>query len=188
MCLTSLLYKDPEDRFSVKIYANHFAPTFGVKLIDKYRQLDERVGQMIDFVLHWAKCKGILNPSEGYLSSYALCLIVIFFLQIQINCVVPSIQLCTREITGKEKNMEIPSFGKFLAPSLDERYDNTEEGRLKEEKVEFTTFDFNFNSMDTKKIKKHLNLPKNNETISELITKFFYYFGFDYPVSVYLLG
>lgn len=181
-CLNYLQYRDPEQRFAVNIYANHLAPAYGAKLISKYFQLDPRVSQATDFILHWARNKEVLNPGEGYLSSYALSLMVIFFLQIQKECVIPSIQLCARELTGVERNVEMPSFAKFLVPCVEENYNDDNEGKIDKDKVEFNTFDFSFNNVDMELIKKRLKLPKSDESLGALITKFFYYFGFDYPV------
>jgi len=171
--------ESPKKRFSCSIFINHLAPVFGARLIQKYCDLDKRVSIMINFVLFWAKSRGILTPRNGYLSSYAICLMIIFFLQLQNPPVLPSIQLFCKENSVSEKKIQIPDFINFVRnqpTKKDEKYHFYKEDIIK------TDVNFNFNFVDCEQIKKTLGLPKNNESPAILISKFFYYFAVDYPV------
>ena len=154
------------------IFIDHLAPCFGAKLIAKYCELDSRVKDITNFILHWANIKGIINPTKGYLSSYALELMVIFFLQLQDDCILPSIQLYAKTEL-EPKMMPITSFQAI-----------TSAGRKYSHK-KILQFNFAFNSVDVNEMKDKLDLPKNYENVATLVTKFFYYFSFDYPVRIH---
>jgi len=83
-----LEYKDPSGEFVAAIYLNHLSPCLSSMLIEKYFSFDKRVKTMCKFVLYWAKTKNLLGANRGFFSSYALVLMVIFFLQI----IYPSIE------------------------------------------------------------------------------------------------
>lgn len=161
--LNALKYTTPD--YTVLIYPNHIAPCLGASLLKKYQELDPRLKPMTTFILHWAKIRGILDPSKGYLSSYALELMIVFFLQLQKECVFPSIQKYA------ENNLE-PIM--IAIPTL--------EGIKNESAVKTIEINYSFNNLDVGKIKKDLKLPINTESVAFLITRFFCYFSIDYPV------
>jgi DNA polymerase sigma len=173
-------YRDPEDRFEAAIYVNHLSPCFGALLIEKYFAFDPRVKLMAKFVLHWARIKGILGPARGFLSSYGLLLLIIFFLQIQQEPVTDSIQLYSFGKAAKMQSIEIPSFHELLKrPAA-----GPESQKYRPEHLHMETVNVNFLQVDVGVMKRDLHYPKNTETVGELLTKFFYYFGIDYPVRL----
>ena len=171
-------YRDPEDRFESGIYVNHLSPCFGALLIEKYFLYDPRLKLLAKFVLHWARLKGILGPARGFLSSYALLLLLIFFLQIQQEPVVDSIQLYSYGQAATAQSLEIPSFQELLKRPAT----GVESQKYRPEHLHMDTINVNFLQVDVNIMKRDLGYPKNFETVGELLTKFFYYFGIDYPV------
>ena len=109
-----LSYYNLNSDFDVSIYVNNLGPSFSSILIEQYFELDHRIKTMCKFVIHWARIKKLLGISKSYLSSYALILMVIFFLQIQRNPVVDSIQIYADKVSNTTRTVEIPSFQKFL--------------------------------------------------------------------------
>ncbi len=174
-----LIYKDLTGSFDAAIYINHLAPTFSALLIERYFAFDKRVKPMCKFVLHWARMKNLLGANKGYLSSYALVLMVIFFLQIQLLPVVDSIQMFADGICPTVHTAEIPSVQNLIKrrPQFGENI------RYRPENVYSDTVNLNFTKVSIENMKEKLGYPKNTESIGELLTKFFYYFGLDYPVT-----
>lgn len=160
--------------YNVSLFVDHLAPCYGAKLISKYCELDSRVKDMSRFILHWADSRGIINPSKGYFSSYAIELMVIFFLQLQTDCILPSLQAYSKQYL-KPKMVSIPSFEEIIRVSKRSSY------RKKAQ------FDFAFDLINVEEVKANLNLFQNTECIATLIIKFFYYFSVDYPVHHIIL-
>ena len=176
-----LLYKDPTGSFESAIYINHLSPCFSSLLIERYFAFDKRVKPLCKFVLHWARVKNIINPVKGFLSSYALVLMVIFFLQIQLVPILDSIQMYADNEFTTVHTAEIPSFQNLLK----RRPQWGENVRYRPENVYTDTVNLNFTKIDVESMRQKLGFPKSAETVGELLTKFFYYFGIDYPVSLY---
>eukprot|EP00826_Nyctotherus_ovalis_P012570 TRINITY_DN13334_c0_g1_i1.p1 TRINITY_DN13334_c0_g1~~TRINITY_DN13334_c0_g1_i1.p1 ORF type:complete len:175 (-),score=21.04 TRINITY_DN13334_c0_g1_i1:357-881(-) len=155
--------------YNVSVFVDHLAPCFGAKLISKYCELDSRVKSMSRFILHWADSRRIINPSKGYFSSYAIELMVIFFLQLQTDCILPSLQTYSKQ-RQKPNMVLIPSFEEIIKAPQKSSY---------RKKIQF---DFAFDSINIEEVKANLGLPQNTECVAILIIKFFYYFSVDYPV------
>lgn len=176
--LKHIRYSDPKSEFAVRIFVNHLAPAYGAELIERYCAFDPRVKPMVEFVLYWAKCRGILGPEGGYLSSYALTLMVIFFLGIQRDPVLYSIQLYCKEKMAVGMQFEIPSFGECLSPSPAYNMD----GQIMDPQ-KMAKFDHSFGKLDVLSMRRD-RPPHNEEKVGALLAKFFYYFGVDYPRMV----
>lgn len=179
-CLPHILYKHPDGAFQANIYVNHLSPSLGALLIKKYFDFDPRVAYLVKFILYWAKIKSLLNPTQGYFSSYALILLIIFFLQIQAYPVLDSIQLFADTAMNEHKTLEIPSF-RYNLKKKQYRYENWDN-----EKPNTETVNINFMNVHIPLMKAKLGYPKNTESLGELLVKFFYYYGVDYPVITYL--
>eukprot|EP00826_Nyctotherus_ovalis_P036484 TRINITY_DN3237_c0_g3_i2.p1 TRINITY_DN3237_c0_g3~~TRINITY_DN3237_c0_g3_i2.p1 ORF type:complete len:204 (+),score=39.01 TRINITY_DN3237_c0_g3_i2:65-676(+) len=173
--LPYLTYKD--SKIDSIIYINHLGPSFASVLVEKYFAFDKRVKMISKFVLHWARNKSIIGVNRGFLSSYAYTLLVIFFLQIQKKPVVESIQLYA-EKRLKAAEVEIPSFRRFLK----QKPQWGETKAYHPENVHTDTINSNFIQISASEMKRDLEYPKNEESVGELLMKFFYYFGIEYPV------
>jgi len=161
------------------IYINNLSPHYATKLISRYYKFDSRFLSVNDFILQWAKARNLINEFDGYLSSYAITLLVIFFLKILKEPVLASIQQYAMQINLPPKMIDIPSFHGLLRKKL-------EEGEERKYKAVLTTYtDISFKDVDIEDMKEKLGYPKNSMSVGELITLFFYYFGFDYNVSLY---
>lgn len=146
-----------------------------MKLIEKYFEFDDRLSIISDFILNLAKLRGILNSNGGYFSSYSLLLLIIFFLQIQEPPVLESIQIYSEDAIPS--SAEIPSFQGMLKRGAykGERFFSAED-------MYMTTINTSYKNVNIQEFKRKNNYPKNNQSCGELITLFFYYFGFEYPV------
>eukprot|EP00826_Nyctotherus_ovalis_P004670 TRINITY_DN11028_c0_g2_i9.p1 TRINITY_DN11028_c0_g2~~TRINITY_DN11028_c0_g2_i9.p1 ORF type:complete len:241 (-),score=66.18 TRINITY_DN11028_c0_g2_i9:330-1052(-) len=165
--------------FSAEIYLNHRSPCYATELLNKYCEFDPRFPAINTFILHWAKMRRLLDPYNG-LSSYALTLLVIFFLEILEAPVLTSIQKYAIASELPVKKREIPSFHGLLKKKL-------KENETKKFKEVFTnSIDVSFRDVDVERMRKELEHPKNEMSAAELITLFYYYFGFEYNVC--LLG
>jgi DNA polymerase sigma len=75
-----LKFIDDESGFQVDFNVNNLLGIINSNLIFTYVQIDHRFHIMNVFLKWWAKSVGILGASNGYLSSYALTLMIIAFL------------------------------------------------------------------------------------------------------------
>jgi len=133
---------------------------------------------MTDFILKWAYANKILDEDKNYFSSYALTILIIFFLEIIGNPVAESIQnyCIIKGVPGK--SYEFPNFQDIFKRKIEEG----EEKRLKENNVRMTIIDASFENVNIEEMKNDQKYPKNHSSIGELIALFFYYYGFEYPV------
>ncbi len=179
--LPYIRFTDYESPAAACVYVNHVAPCLASELIKRYYEFDPRVQTIVDFVQKWGHCRGIVDPTKGYLSSYALTLMVIFFLQIQADPVLWSIQEYDATNPSSEgKTKDIPAFFDLLKRRPEEK----EEKRFLPENVMTNTVNLGFREVSLEAMRQHLGFPKNHQTVGELLTLFFYYFGFEYPVGI----
>jgi DNA polymerase sigma len=177
--LPYLIYKDTKSNIDSIIYVNHLGPCFSTVLIEKYFAFDKRVKAISKFVLHWARNKSIIGANKGFLSSYAFTLLVIFFLGIQEKPVLESIQLYS-ESGLDAAGIEVPSFKSYLK----RKPQCSESIVYHPDNIHTDTINTSFIQINPSEMRRDLGYPKNEETIGELLTKFFYYFGVEYPVSL----
>lgn len=74
-------YEDLHSGIDVDISVNNILAMYNTDLIYVYCQIDHRFHILATFLKHWAKQVKIIGAPNGYLSSYALTLMVIAFLQ-----------------------------------------------------------------------------------------------------------
>ena len=182
-------YDDPRIRYALpyviysandikaNIYVNHVSPYFSCELLNKYFEFDPRLKIVTDFILEWGSERQIINEFEGFFSSYSLTLLVIFLLELTETPVLYPIQKYCDNFEDKKKS--IPSFHKLLMKKPNEG----EEKRFKE--TFKTDINVNYKTIDIEKMKEDLKYPKNNYTPAELITMFYWYFGFTYSVLIF---
>lgn len=148
---------------NVDITVHNMLPIFNSDLIRLYGLFDQRFHIMGIYLKYWAKNNKIHGASEGYLSSYALLIMLIHFLQ---KIVEPKVLPNLQKIP-KNYNLDKPEYGV-------ENY----EYYFNDKKI---TINYYFET-DVEKIKEHLlkiNHGKvNDETVTNLLVKFFEYYAY----------
>jgi len=76
-----LKYEDSNTGIDVDLSVNNILAMYNSDLIYTHCQIDQRFHIMSTFLKHWAKQVGIIGAPNGYLSSYALIMMLIAFLQ-----------------------------------------------------------------------------------------------------------
>lgn len=71
------------------VAVNAETPLYAAALLSECAQLDIRAKQLILLVRRWAKDRGICHAAKGYLSPYHWSLLVIYFLQVHRDQVLP---------------------------------------------------------------------------------------------------
>lgn len=88
-----VMFEDLQLGFEVDISINNNSGIRNTFLLRTYSRLDTRVRPLVIVVKEWAKCNNVCNSKSGLLSSYALNLMVLFFLQYSVSPqVLPSLQ------------------------------------------------------------------------------------------------
>ena len=152
---------DIETNINIDITVHNILPIKNTKMIRLYSLFDQRFHILGIFLKHWVKINNIKGAPNKFLSSYALLLLIIHFLQ---DVVHPKILPMLQEIISKEKNKEEFNYKYF--------YDDKE----------FNTnlyFEENFDNM-----KEYMNIincgEENTSSVSELLVQFFEYYGYVY--------
>ena len=87
-----LKYEDALSGLDVDISVNNVLAMYNSDLIYTYGQVDQRFHILATFLKHWGKQVNIIGAPNGYLSSYALVMMVIAFLQSRSPPVLPNLQ------------------------------------------------------------------------------------------------
>jgi DNA polymerase sigma len=87
-----LKFTEKETGLEVDFNVNNILAIHNSDLIYTYCQIDQRFHIMSMFIKHWAKQVDIIGAAYGYLSSYALTLMIISFLQSRSPPVLPCLQ------------------------------------------------------------------------------------------------
>ena len=82
----------PPTKTQVDITINNNLACLNTRLIACYAGLDERVGQLVHIVKHWAKRRHVNDPYTGTLSSYCYVLMCIFHCQTRNPPILPNLQ------------------------------------------------------------------------------------------------
>jgi len=96
-------FKDPKSRFLCDICINNALALQNTRLVADYSKIDPRVRPLAYLVKYWAKRRGINNPYQGTLSSYAYINLVINFLQTRDPPILP----CLQALATDEPNRNI---------------------------------------------------------------------------------
>ena len=161
--LLKIIYTHSKMKFNIDITVHNMLPIFNTHLIKKYALFDQRFHIMGIYLKYWAKTNNLHGAFGNYLSSYALLLMVIHFLQ---KVVEPKI---------------LPNLQKI---PINNNYDNPEYGNEKYEYY-FNNEKIITNSYyekDNIKIIDYMNRinegKKNEETVTNLLVKFFEYYAY----------
>jgi len=71
-----------EGELEVDLSCHNTLPLQNTKLLKAYSSLDERIRDLVITVKLWAKANGVCGASQSHLSSYALTLMAIYFMQV----------------------------------------------------------------------------------------------------------
>jgi len=78
-----------EGKLEVDLSCHNTAPLHNTKLLKAYSVLDDNVRDLVIAVKIWAKDLGVCGASRSHLSSYALTLMAIYFLQVHPKILMP---------------------------------------------------------------------------------------------------
>jgi DNA polymerase sigma len=128
------------------------------------------------FIKWWAKSVGIIGASDGFLSSYALTLMIIAFLQNRETPVLPCLQ--QRLLRNQKKQL-------VYYPVSVEEGGNSKKSRYQKtpKAVELYNTDAFFEK-DLKVIEQHyMPKEKNTKSVAELIYEFFYFYVYTFDTD-----
>ena len=144
-------------------------------LIEKYIEWDERLKDIIYFLVLWASKNQLLNDSEGYLTKYAFLNMIIFFFQIKDDPLIPVLD----EVIHKRKLVQEERILNY--EEMDQRPKNVPDS----EKYSFPIFNSHnvaFKKLKISELKESLGFKENTSTTGFLILEFFFYFSTEFPV------
>ena len=145
---------DKETQFVIDITVHTMLPILNSKLVKTYAKCDQRFHIMGIYLKHWAKINKIHGAADNFLSSYALLLMLIHFLQ---KVVEPRILPNLQKVDRKEK-----------------MYSYSQGGA----KIQTNIF-FEENEVKIKKDLERINNGKvNEESAVTLLIKFFEYYSY----------
>ena len=146
-------------------------------LLRTYSDIDPRIRPLVYVIKRWAKARHINSPGDGTLSSYGYIICVLHYLQTRPVPLVPNLQRLPSDWGGEQV------FGSH----------NPQQQHMPEE------HEFEINPADNSPCRTYFYKPKphatnllslfasrNKETVAELLTEFFRYYGwlFDYRHNV----
>lgn len=147
---------DNDTGLTVDITVHTKLPLRNTRLIRTYSLYDQRFHLMGIYIKNWAKRNKLNGATDKYLSSYALLVMIIHFLQSEVH---PSVLPILQRVQNETQNYT---------------YSHTGE--------EFTTNLYFEEDMD--KVKEYMKVINNNEentmTATELIVKFFEFYAYKY--------
>ncbi|CAK9009021.1 Terminal uridylyltransferase 7 (TUTase 7) (Zinc finger CCHC domain-containing protein 6) [Durusdinium trenchii] len=102
-----------EGELEVDLSCHNTLPLQNTKLLKAYSSLDERIRDLVITVKLWAKANGVCGASQSHLSSYALTLMAIYFMQDPVdesrnlNCVLGEMQeiQAPQALSGDKESM-----------------------------------------------------------------------------------
>ena len=166
--LLRILYCNPKGKFNVDITVHNMLPIYNSYLIKLYGLYDQRFHIMGIYLKYWAKTNNIHGAKGNYLSSYALLLMMIHFLQ---KIVEPKILPNLQKIPINN-DWSQPKYGKEIY----EYYCG--------DKKHETNCYFETNPIRIKEYMKKVNDGKfNDETVTNLLVKFFEYYAYFFDYS-----
>ena len=158
-----LSIKDIDTNINIDITVHNLLPINNSKLIRLYSLFDQRFHILGLFLKHWVKINNINGAQKGFLSSYALLILIIHFLQ---NIVEPRILPILQEINKEEQEYKYLNGEKELTTNL--------------------YFEEDFDQM--KEYMKIVNSGnENNLSVTELLVQFFEYYAYKYNKNEHYL-
>ena len=155
---------DYQTGINVDITIHTMLPMYNTKLIRIYSLFDQRFHIMGIYIKNWVKRNHIYGAPEKFLSSYAILLLIIHFLQSEVE---PKILPILQKIENKNIKYEYNHNGKIVV----------------------TNIYFEDNMEKINNYMKIINCNKeNNDSVGELIVKFFEFYAYkynhDYLISI----
>ncbi len=176
VCFKSINKRRPEETVTIRLFVNHMSLHYGGRLLSKYFDFDSRAETVCTYIGSWALSHGVVSPESGYLSLYAIYLMVIFYLQTLPEPVLDSIQAYCETKTAVPVTKDIPSLETMKAKPTRDHYKT-----YPKELLRLLTFDASFLDLDVKKMREELGYPRNKASATELIAGFFKYFSAERP-------
>ena len=155
---------DYQSGINIDITVHTMLPFYNTILIRTYSLIDQRFHIMGIYIKYWVKKNKINGSIDKFLSSYAILILIIHFLQSEIDIkVLPNLQ----KIENKIINYKYSHSGKELVTNI------------------YFEKDFEKINNNLKKINYE---KENNDSIGELILKFFEFYSYkyehDYLISI----
>jgi len=151
-----LKVQDNQTKFIIDITVHNMLPILNTKLIRMYSIYDQRFHILGLYLKHWSKINKIHGAADNYLSSYALLVMLIHFLQ---NISDPKVLPNLQKVEDKEIIYEYNQNGEKISTNI-------------------------YFEEDVNKIKHNLlkiNSNKENcDSASSLLVKFFEYYCYNY--------
>ena len=164
-----LRYKDKETDLQVDLIANQYMGIINSSLVNMYARYDQRFHILGFYLKSWAKQVGIQGGPRGYLTSYALNLMLIAYLQSVVEPpVLPNLQ--KKGPKGKLILTEYP-FVDMTGESI----------------IRLVETDVYYNK-DLLDIYRGSGKKLNLDTLAELMTGFFNFYAWDFMVFIYIYG
>ena len=161
--LLKITYMYQKSKYNIDVTVHNMLPIFNTNLIRLYSLYDQRFHIMGIYLKYWAKINNIHGSVGKYLSSYALLLMMIHFLQKIVEPkILPNLQ-------------KIPINNDLTNPIYGEE---TYEYYFNEKLIKTNSF----YEKDFKKIKEYMKYindgKQNEETVTNLLVKFFEYYAY----------
>ena len=154
---------DIETNINIDITVHNLLPINNSKMIRLYSLFDQRFHILGLFLKHWVKINNIKGAPNGFLSSYALLILIIHFLQ---NVVEPKILPNLQAIKNEQIEYKYHYGEKELITNL-------------------------YYEQDFNKVKEYMNIincgNENNSSVTELLVQFFDYYAYRYNASNHYL-
>ena len=179
-----LKFIEQESGIEVDFNVNNVLGIHNSELIYKYCEIDQRFHIMAIFLKYWSKQVGIIGASLGLLSSYALTLMLIAFLQSTEPPVLPCLQ--EKKLRSHKKQA---AFYPILLDTLDKkkRYIRQNENL---DRNQYCLYDTDvFFETDIEVIKeKYLPQQQNNDSVPELLFQFFYFYLYRFDQENHIIN
>ena len=161
--LLKILYTNQKGKFNVDITVHNMLPIYNTYLIRMYGLYDQRFHIMGIYLKYWAKTNNLHGAKDNYLSSYALLIMMIHFLQ---KIVEPKILPNLQKIpTNNDLNNPIYGEEKYEYYCGDKKHE--------------TNCYYEKDFQRIKEYMKKINNGKvNDETVTNLLVKFFEYYAY----------
>ena len=154
---------DIDTNINIDITVHNLLPINNSKMIRLYSLFDQRFHILGLFLKHWVKINNIKGAPNGFLSSYALLILIIHFLQ---NNVEPKILPVLQEIQNVQQIYKYHYGEKELTTNL-------------------------YYEQDFDKMKRYMNVinngNENNSSVCELLVQFFEYYAYKYNINNHYL-
>jgi len=151
-----LKVQDNQTKFVIDITVHNMLPILNTKLIRMYSIYDQRFHILGLYLKHWSKINKIHGAADNYLSSYALLVMLIYFLQ---NIVEPKVLPNLQKVEEKEITYEYNQNGETIKTNI--------------------YFEEDINNIKQNILKINHNI-ENLDSASSLLIKFFEYYSYNY--------